>query len=169
MVDKVFLSLGSNKGDKLSYLRSAVKKISEDESNRILAASPIYETLPYGVKDQDNFLNAVIEIDTGYGVVHLFNFLKELEIEIGRTKNDIKWGPREIDIDILFFNSLIYETDELTVPHTEVMKRDFILKPLIDIAGDFLYPGTKNRIAFTDLSNLDKHIINKTDHKLIED
>lgn len=168
MVDKVFLSLGSNKGDRLSYLRNAVQRIAADESNKVLAVSPVYETLPYGIKEQDNFLNAVIEIDTGYGVVHLFNYLKNIETEIGRTKNEIKWGPREIDIDIVFFNALIYETDELTVPHPEVMKRDFILIPLLDIAGDYFYPGTKSKIKLTDVSKLETYIIEKTNYKLID-
>ena len=168
MVDKVFLGLGSNKGDRINFLRNAVQRIAADESNKVLAASPVYETLPFGLKEQDNFLNAVIEIDTGHGVVHLFNYIKNVELEIGRTKNEVKWGPREIDIDLIFFNTLIYETDELTVPHPEAMKRDFVLVPLLDIAGDYLFPGTKNKIGLTDLSKLDTYIIKKTDYKLID-
>lgn len=168
MVDKVYLGLGSNKGDRLKYLQEAVRMISKNDSSKILAVSPVYESLPYGNTEQDNFLNAVVEIDTGLGILTLFHLIKNIEKDLGRTENTVKWGPREIDIDILFFNNLIYETDELVVPHQDVLNRDFVLVPLNDISGEFTYPGTKSRLVNTDISKLKQHIIKKTDYTLIE-
>ncbi len=167
MVNNIFLGLGSNKGDRLFFLRSAVKKIHGNQSCKVLSASSIYESKPYGNIHQDNFYNAVVEIDTGLGVIGLFNFLKSIEKELGRNPSSEKWGPREIDIDILFLNTLIYETEELIIPHPEVYKRDFALIPLIEIAPDFVPPGQKKKIRDFDLSNIEKFIIGKLDYSLI--
>lgn len=167
MVNNIFLGLGSNKGDRLYYLRAAVKKINGFESCKVLAASSIYESTPYGNLNQENFYNAVIEIDTGLGVIGLFRFLKNIEKELGRKESSEKWEPREIDIDILFLNTLIYETDDLIIPHPEVYKRDFALIPLIEIAPDFIPPGQKKKIRDFNLSNIEKHIIGKLDYSLI--
>ncbi|MCX7797504.1 MAG: 2-amino-4-hydroxy-6-hydroxymethyldihydropteridine diphosphokinase [Melioribacter sp.] len=167
MVNNIFLGLGSNKGDRLYFLRAAVKKIHGFESCKVLSVSSVYETRPYGNSNQENFYNAVIEIDTGLGVIGLHKFLQNIEIELGRKYPHEKWAPREIDIDILFLNTLIYETEELIIPHPEVYKRDFALIPLIEIAPDFVPPGQKKKIKEFDLSNIEKHIINKLDYSLI--
>lgn len=167
MVNNIFLGLGSNKGDRLYFLRSAIKKINGNESCKVLAASSVYESTPYGSISQENFYNAVIEIDTGLGVIALHNFLKNIEKELGRKETNIKWGPREIDIDILFLNTLIYDSNGLIIPHPEVYKRDFALIPLIEIAPNFIPPGTKKKICDFDLLNIEKHIIKKLDYPLI--
>ena len=85
MADKVFLGLGSNKGEKLSYLKEAVSSLDSDEKCKVVKLSSVYETTPYGKKNQDNFLNAVVMISTSYGLMELFVFVKQLELEIGRS------------------------------------------------------------------------------------
>lgn len=163
MVSNIFLALGSNKGNRLEFIRSAVYKIHGDDSCKVLKSSSIYETIPYGKVDQPNFLNAVIEIKSNYNIQELLKFVKELEIIIGRSEVREKWGQREIDVDIIFYNDLIYTDDKIIIPHQECLKRDFVMIPLLEIAPDFIYPGTQKKICEFDLSSLEKYIINKSD------
>lgn len=127
--------------------------------------SYIYETKPFGNLEQDNFLNAVISIDTEYSIKELYYTLKKVENRIGRTKS-VKWGPREIDLDLLFYNQEIYSDSELTVPHQGITERDFVIIPLYDIAPDFIHPLMKVKISQIDLTGLKKNIIRKTEYKL---
>ncbi|MGK9367965.1 2-amino-4-hydroxy-6-hydroxymethyldihydropteridine diphosphokinase [Melioribacter sp. Ez-97] len=167
MVDNIYIGLGSNKGNRIQYLREAVKKIKEHESCKVLAVSSVYESKPYGNPNQENFYNAVIEIDTGLGVIGLFEFLKSIEKELGRKEDDVKWGPREIDLDILFLNTLVYDTGDIIIPHPEVFKRDFVIVPLLEIAPDYVPPGQKKKLREIDFSDLDRYIIGKLDSTLI--
>ncbi|AFN73387.1 7, 8-Dihydro-6-hydroxymethylpterin-pyrophosphokinase [Melioribacter roseus P3M-2] len=167
MVDNIYIGLGSNKGNRLQSLREAVKKIKEHESCKVLAVSSVYESKPYGNPNQENFYNAVIEIDTGLGVIGLFEFLKNIEKDLGRKEDDVKWGPREIDLDILFLNTLVYDTGDIIIPHPEVFKRDFVIVPLLEIAPDYVPPGQKKKLREIDFSDLDRYIIGKLDSTLI--
>ena len=108
--------------------------------------SSVYETEPYGVKDQDDFLNVVIKINMEYSPVDLFSLLKSIEKDLGREKT-IKWGPREIDLDILFYNDLIYSDENLTIPHKGIAERDFVLAPLNEIDADLVHPVTGKKIS----------------------
>ncbi|TSA29388.1 MAG: 2-amino-4-hydroxy-6-hydroxymethyldihydropteridine diphosphokinase, partial [Ignavibacteriales bacterium] len=108
MGSNVYLGLGSNKGDRFNCLVSAVKLICQDKNCRLTKSSSVYETKPYGNLDQDNFYNAAILISTGYELEALYYFLKEIEKKVGRKESEKRWTPREIDIDILFYNNLIY-------------------------------------------------------------
>ena len=108
--------------------------------------SSVYETEPYGVKDQDDFLNVVVKINTEYSPVDLFSLLKSIEKVLGREKT-IKWGPREIDLDILFYNDLIYSDENLTIPHKGIAERDFVLTPLNEIEPGLVYPVTGKKIS----------------------
>lgn len=169
MVSNVFLGLGSNKGDKLKFLKEAVNLIHEDNNCNVLKSSSVYETSPFGVIKQDNFYNAVIEIETSFEIKNLFQLLKKFEKQIGRNSEEIKWGPREIDIDILFYNDLIYNTDELIVPHQEILKRDFVLIPLKEIAPDYEHPVVHKKVIDLDTSVIEKHIIRKINSPLKEE
>lgn len=131
----------------------------------ILNKSYVYETKAFGNIKQDNFLNAVISIKTEYTFKELFYTLKTIENKIGRTKS-VKWGPREIDLDLLFYNDLVYSDFELTVPHPGITERDFVLVPLCDIAHDFMHPVLKKNISQIDLEGLEKNIISRTKYKL---
>lgn len=163
----VYIGLGSNIGNRIKYLREAVKRISEligeDES---IVASSVYETKPYGNIDQANFLNAVIKISTSLELNELFKFLKLLEKKIGRSKRK-KWGPREIDLDILFFNQRIFLSEKLVVPHPGVADRDFVLIPLNEIAKDFEHPVLKKKISDICSKIISENIIRRTNLKII--
>ncbi len=152
------IALGSNVGDKVSNLQTAVRLINTSDEIKVLEASSIYETKPYGVKDQSNFLNAVIKVSTSLSLVELLNFVKNLEKEIGR-KERIKWGPREIDLDILFYNDLIYSDERITIPHKEFEKRDFVIVPSVEIAKNYFHPALNVKICDISIQNLEKNII----------
>ncbi len=166
MIDKVFLGLGSNKGDRLKYISEAVHLIAESKDCKIVKCSSVYETTPYGGIVQGNFYNAVIEVSTELNLESFYRFVKEIEKQIGRKENYQHWGPREIDIDILFFNNLIYNSDKLTVPHKEILLRDFVIVPLIEIAGDFIHPVLRQKLNELDLLKIEKHIKQKLSQSL---
>jgi len=163
MANRVFLGLGSNKGDRLDYLRRATGFIESNGKCRVIGVSSVYETTPYGPIEQENYYNAVAEIETGMNLNDLHNFVKDSEIKIGRGSGEVKWGPREIDIDILFYNNLIYKSDLLKVPHNEILQRDFVIIPLVEIAPGFIHPEMKQELGKIDLSKIKKHIVRKLD------
>ena len=160
-----YIALGSNKGDRFEHLTRAIQEIIKDKNNNIENASSIYETLPYGYKDQGNFYNAVIKIKTGYELIELLDLLKAIERKIGR-EDSAKWGPREIDLDILFYNSLIYSNERITVPHKEAAKRDFVLIPLSEIAPDLNHPVLNQKICDICIVESEKTVIGKIQQKL---
>ncbi|MGE5399875.1 MAG: 2-amino-4-hydroxy-6-hydroxymethyldihydropteridine diphosphokinase [Ignavibacteriales bacterium] len=160
MTENIFLGLGSNKGDRLSFLREAVQKIGADKETMIVRFSSVYETEPYGLKEQDYFYNAVIQIVSNRSLAELRPWIKNLEKEIGRVEGP-KWGPREIDIDLLFYNDMVYSDELLTVPHKEVLLRDFVLVPLAEIAPDFIHPVINRKISDIDTGKLEHLIIKK--------
>ncbi len=129
-------------------------------------ASSIYETKPYGVKEQDNFLNAVIKISTSSNLSQLFIFLKNIEDELGR-KSNTKWGPREIDLDILFFNEIVYSDEKIIIPHKEIELRDFVLTPLCEIAPDLFHPVLNQKISDICIDEKNKTIIAKIQDKIL--
>src|ERR1035437_1387571 len=160
-----YIALGSNKGDRFEHLTRAIQEIIKDKNNNIENASSIYETLPYGYKDQGNFYNAVIKIKTGYELIELLDLLKAIERKIGR-EDSAKWGPREIDLDILFYNSLIYSNERKTVPHKEAAKRDFVLLQLSEIAPDLNHPVLNQKICDICIVESEKTVIGKIQQKL---
>lgn len=162
-----YIALGSNVGNRLEYLRSAVKRIKEFscEESEIISSS-VYETKPFGYKNQSNFLNAVIRIETSCNLIELFNFLKAVEKELGRRTNH-KWGPRKIDLDILFFNDEIFSSREISVPHSGIADRDFVLVPLSEIANNFEHPVLKEKITNICSRIIPENIIERTNLKII--
>ncbi len=136
-MNRVFLSLGSNVGDRLAQLRRAREAIARQV--RVLAASSIYETEPWGYTEQPGFLNQVLMGETDLGPGMLLDFVKFLEAELGRTPT-FRYGPREIDIDILFYGNLVMETPQLVIPHPRLHERAFVLVPLEEIAPGLRHP-----------------------------
>jgi 2-amino-4-hydroxy-6-hydroxymethyldihydropteridine diphosphokinase len=161
-----YIAFGSNKGDKLGYLRSALQEILSDGNNSFVQCSSIYETLPFGYKNQENFFNAAVKIKTSYQLIELLDSLKSIEKKLGRGKSP-KWGPREIDLDILFYNDLIFANDRITVPHKEITNRDFVLIPLCEIAPDYFHPVLKQKICDICIVESEKTVISKIKEKLI--
>ncbi|MDO9545418.1 MAG: 2-amino-4-hydroxy-6-hydroxymethyldihydropteridine diphosphokinase [Pelolinea sp.] len=140
----VFISLGSNIGDRYNALLNARNLMTPDIVP--VSFSKIYETPPWGYEDQPPFLNQVIKAQTELSPSALLERLKGIEKEIGR-KSNFKYGPRLIDLDILFYDELIYKTDNLTVPHPEIINRAFVLIPLMDIASNFIHPFYNQTIS----------------------
>lgn len=145
MKENVFLGLGTNLGDRLKNINDALEKIKKRKEIKFICSSSIYETEPWGIKQQNYFLNLVIKLETDFYPQELFEFAKKCEKEIGRKKR-VKWQEREIDIDILFYGDLIINDTELTIPHKEIVNRKFVLIPLNEIAGDFIHPVLKKKI-----------------------
>lgn len=140
---KVFLGLGANVGDKKKNLEKAIELLSEKIIN--IQSSKFYETEPWGYKEQDNFFNAAIRGKTPLLPIELLKFVKDVETRVGRIER-FKWGPREIDIDILFYDDLIYKDSDLQIPHPHLHERDFVLKPLMDLDPNFIHPIFKKTI-----------------------
>lgn len=136
---QVFLSLGSNVGDRNENLRNANFFLNQG-TNRILRFSSVYETEPWGNKDQQNFFNQVVEIGTELPAVELLAFLKGIESHMGRTVSEIRYEPRVIDIDILFYEQLILTSETLMIPHPLIHQRRFVLIPLVEIAENWIHP-----------------------------
>ena len=133
----VFISLGTNLGDRMSHVNAALDALPPDVE--ITKRSPVYETPPWGYEDQGPFLNMVIEGQTGLDPLALLARLKQLETDLGRRPS-FRWGPRIIDTDILFYDQLILNRPELTIPHPRLEQRAFVLLPLADIAPEWKHP-----------------------------
>lgn len=134
----VYLLLGSNENDRFENLKKAALLI-EERCAKITGQSALYETEAWGLKEQNPFLNQALTITTFHKPLELLAELKRIEKEIGRVET-IKWGPRVIDIDILFYGNEIINQQHLTVPHPYLHKRRFTLAPLSEIAPDFVHP-----------------------------
>jgi 2-amino-4-hydroxy-6-hydroxymethyldihydropteridine diphosphokinase len=132
-----YLSLGTNLGNRLDNLTQAVALLA---SLAILRKqSAVYETPPWGYLDQPSFLNQVLEVNTPYEPLELLKLLKDVEYKIGRRPT-FRYGPRLIDLDILFYNDLVFESPTLTIPHPTLHTRAFVLVPLSEIAPDLRHP-----------------------------
>ena len=142
----VFLALGSNVGDSQQYISKAIELLGEKVSN--IKTAPLYRSpaMPVpGHDDMPDFLNTAIRGETNLEPLELLKFVKNIEKEIGRIYR-FRWGPREIDIDIIFYDDLILDTPELTIPHSGANERDFVLKPISDIDATFIDPKTKHMV-----------------------
>lgn len=134
------LGLGTNLGDRLRALRAAVSHINNSGSASLLRFSDVFESPPWGVHEQPRFLNACVTIQTSLSFLELLDLVKEIERAMGRQPRD-KWGPREIDIDILLSEEgSVIDAKEIAVPHAYLAERDFVLHPLAQIAPDWTHP-----------------------------
>lgn len=140
----VYLSIGSNLGDREKNLSRAIK-ILEKHGIFVRKRSSLYKTEPWGEKNQPLFLNMALEVETELKPQELLRVLQNVEIEAGR-KRSYKWGPRIIDIDILLYNHIIVNEDTLKIPHPLMHERDFVLRPLDEIAPDVMHPLLKKNI-----------------------
>lgn len=142
---RVFLSLGSNLGDSRAALEQAVRLLEEGDV-RIIQLSSFYRTKAWGKTDQPDFLNAVLEAETLLTAPELLKFILQTERKMGRERLE-KWGPRTIDIDILYYGNTISEEQELVLPHPHLHLRKFVLVPLNEIAPDFIHPVFQKNTA----------------------
>lgn len=134
----VYIGIGSNLGSREQNCLKAIALLSENNIT-VTKQSSLYETEPWGVKDQPEFINMAAEASTDLEPLRLLKILKEIEKELGRQETE-RWGPRAIDLDILLYNDLAINTPELTIPHPSMHIRAFVLKPLSEIAPDKVHP-----------------------------
>jgi 2-amino-4-hydroxy-6-hydroxymethyldihydropteridine diphosphokinase len=160
---RAFLGLGSNLDNRLFYLRRAVKEISQIA--RVSEISSVYETEPVGFIDQPAFLNAVLEVETGDSPEILLHRLKGIEKLVGR-KTAVHLREREIDIDILLFDSLKLSTAAVTVPHPELHNRRFVLVPLSEVAADVEHPILQKSVSALLVDCSDRSRVEKTRYVL---
>ena len=139
LTTNVFLGLGSNLGDRDSHLNDAVVALCSNKAITIISQSSVLETEPLGNEDQGKFLNVVVEIETTLSPKKLMKTCLDIEMHQGRVREE-KWGPRTIDIDILFFSDQLIQSEGLDVPHPEVQNRSFVLIPLVEIAPMMVHP-----------------------------
>jgi len=137
MSHMVYLSLGTNLGDRLANLRAAIAALAPQV--RMDDRSSVYETEPWGYSDQPAFLNLVLKAATDLDPYDLLAFLKDLEVSLGRRET-FRFGPRLIDLDILFYDDLVLNSPTLTIPHPRIAERAFVLVPLAEIVADLRHP-----------------------------
>lgn len=137
-MNRVYISYGSNMGDRYANIDTALNMIKSSGFN-IIKNSKLYKTDPYGFTDQPEFVNGAAEIETDMDCRSVLYKLLDIESKMGRVRK-FKWGPRVIDLDIIFFNNQIINEKDLVVPHPDMQNRFFVLKPLYEIAPDFIHP-----------------------------
>jgi 2-amino-4-hydroxy-6-hydroxymethyldihydropteridine diphosphokinase len=137
MMHIVYIALGTNLGERSANLQEATRMLEKAVKTRRL--SPIYETPPWGYLDQPAFLNQVLEVETDLSPQDLHSYTKQVESRVGRTKT-FRFGPRKIDLDILFYDDLVLETENLAIPHPRIEGRGFVLVPMSDLAPDLRHP-----------------------------
>lgn len=144
----VYLGLGTNLGDKEANLRTAIYKLQERIGKQV-SLSSFYETAPWGFKSDHSFLNAAIGLETKLPPIEVLHITQEIERELGRTRKSVdgNYSDRLIDIDILLYDGLVLHTPELTIPHPLMTKRDFVMKPLIEIAGNIIHPARQKTLS----------------------
>ncbi|MBI5327521.1 MAG: 2-amino-4-hydroxy-6-hydroxymethyldihydropteridine diphosphokinase [Deltaproteobacteria bacterium] len=146
MSHTVFISIGSNIGDRLKNCKDAIDNLVHSKGIRFIKASSFYETEPWGEIEQNWFINCVVQVETTFDAESLLVLLQNIEMGFGRERIK-KGGPRVIDFDILFLNSAIINTKNLIVPHPLLHKRRFVMMPLNEIAPDFIHPVLKKSAA----------------------
>ena len=136
----VYLSLGSNLGDRLEYLTQATRRLDNCFSITVTKTSSVYETAAWGLANQDDFLNIALEIATDLAPMDLLSACQKIELELDRTR-EIHWGPRTIDIDILLYEDVEMNTDNLIIPHKHLLERAFVTIPLAEIEPKIMVKG----------------------------
>ena len=133
-------------GEREIYLQNALNALQNHSCIRLNKVSPIYETEPYGGVEQQSFLNCCAAVDTILEPNELLDFLNAVEAVNNRTR-EIHWGPRTLDLDIIFYDDLVYASEDLVIPHVDMENRYFVLKPLSELAPNFRHPITHKTVA----------------------
>lgn len=141
----VYAAMGSNLGDKQDYIRFGTDRLEEHPSVHMLKVSDLIVTKPYGGVEQDDFVNGAMVFETTLYPHELLRLFKQIEAEAGRKKT-VHWGPRTLDLDILFYDDQLIDTDDLVVPHPGIALRDFVLIPMAQLAPNFRHPLLKKRM-----------------------
>lgn len=147
-----YLGLGSNLGDRKDYINRAVSRLSSHAEISLLKCSSIIETKAFGKTDQPDFLNCILKIKTILSPQELLKLCLKIEKSLGRIRYET-WGPRVIDIDILFYSDRIIDTPDLKIPHPGIIKREFVLRSLMELCPELIHPVEKRTVReiFADL------------------
>lgn len=135
----VYVALGSNMGEREAHLQKAVQELESRSETKVERISKFMETEPYGYAKQDKFLNGMLELRTLLTPEELLNVLHEVEEKAGRERT-VRWGPRTLDLDIIMYDALVLDTEQLVIPHTDMQNRDFVLIPLMELAPNLRHP-----------------------------
>ena len=143
---EAYIAVGSNMGDSRGHIAKALGQLEKHKDIQVTKVSGLLETLPYGGVEQDNFVNGMFEIRTLLTPEELLRELHKIEASEGRERK-IHWGPRTLDLDIIFYDDLIYSSEDLVIPHVDMENRYFVLKPLSELAPNFRHPITHKTVA----------------------
>jgi len=138
---RAFIGLGSNLGDREANVRQALEHLAHAPETSVVRASSLYDTEPVGVEEQPHFLNAVAQLETQLTPHQLLWNLMLIERRLGRVRTQ-RWGPRTLDLDLLLYEDLVLEDDDLTIPLPELAKRSFVLVPLVELEPLLVHPVT---------------------------
>lgn len=144
-MNTAFICIGSNLGDKVENCRRAIRGLTGQEGIRVVKVSSLYHTEPWGDIEQDWFINCVAQIETSLDAYNLLKTARRIEGLLGRRRGD-KGGPRIIDLDILLYNGIVLETDDIVIPHPLLHRRRFVLTPLAEMVPDLMHPVLKKTI-----------------------
>lgn len=136
---KAYVAVGSNMGDSRQLIAEGLNKLESHEDVRCFRASKLMVTKPYGPVEQDDFLNGCVAFETILEPEELLELLHKIEAEANRERK-IHWGPRTLDLDIIFYDKLVYESDKLIIPHVDMHNREFVLEPLLELAPNYRHP-----------------------------
>jgi 2-amino-4-hydroxy-6-hydroxymethyldihydropteridine diphosphokinase len=145
MLHTVYIGIGSNLESPAKNCLDAIERLSTRPELTLIARSSLYQSEPFGITDQDWFVNSVVQITTSFSPEELLRVCLSIEKEMGRTRTK-KWGPRIIDLDILFYDDLILKQEGLEIPHPGIAERSFVLAPMNEISPDFVHPKLKKKI-----------------------
>ena len=156
-----YIGFGSNIGDRLVHIQNAIHALSKTEGITLQTVSSVYKTDPVGYEAQAHFLNGVAAIQTDLPPLSLLHTLKDIETAVGR-QHRIRWGPREIDLDILIYGDMCLQTEKLVIPHPEMHLRRFVLVPLVEIAPNLMHPVFQETVqTLLDSLEDDKSVLKK--------
>lgn len=164
-MNKAYLGLGTNMGYREGYLRQACEIIQKHSDIDILKISKVYETKAWGYKEQEDFLNICVEIETTLSPEELLETCQYIEEELNRVRL-IRWGPRTIDVDILFFNDIISKNEHLTIPHPRIKERAFVLIPLMDLNQELMIEDKPISYYFSKLSKEEINEVREVEIKI---
>lgn len=151
----VYIGLGSNIGDRYRFLKFAIDSLNEDEHISVIQNSSIYETTPIGFVDQADFLNMVTEIKTAYTPLQLLQRTQQIQNQAGRI-NNLRWGPRTLDLDILLYNQDNIDMEQLTIPHPRMFERGFMIIPLKELNSNLYFSSIEKSIEQVSNELIDK-------------
>jgi dihydroneopterin aldolase/2-amino-4-hydroxy-6-hydroxymethyldihydropteridine diphosphokinase len=143
-MEKIYLLLGTNQGARIRNLRAAQAELRRNQI-KIIKKSSVYQTPPWGKEDQPDFLNQALQVDSSHPPVKLLRILKQIEKKMGRKKGS-KWGPRLIDIDILFYDGRIVKSRNLKIPHPYFKHRSFAIVPMAELSPEFVDPRSARKM-----------------------